>query len=285
MVNYREILRMTADGSYGVRQIKADAHCSYEKLRETQEAAKAKGIKWPLDDDVTNEELQEFLFPGKYKPLSIYQMPDFVYIHRELAKPGVTLMLLHEEYRNKCLAEGTTPYQYTQFCEKYRRWAKISKATMRIKHKPGDKAEVDWAGDTLPVYDPVTGDSVPGYLFVGALPCSFYTFVDLCENMLQESWQYCHINMYNYFGGVTRLLIPDNLKTGVKSNTRYETVLNRSYQEMAEHYDTAIVPARVEHPKDKALAEGTVKFASTWILAALRERKAGGTQRASVQKA
>ena len=137
-------------------------------------------------DICTNEELQEFLFPGKYTSLSIYQMPDFVYIHKELARTGVNLTLLHEEYTNKCLAEGTTPYRYTQFCDKYRRWAKVTKATMRIKHKPGDKTEVDWAGDTLPVYDPVTGDIDPGYLFVGVLPCSFYVFADLCENMQQE---------------------------------------------------------------------------------------------------
>ena len=211
MVNYREILRMTADGSYGIRQIKADAHCSYDKIRETQEAARAKGISWPLADDVTNEELQEFLFPGKYTSLSIYQMPDFAYIHKELARTGVNLTLLHEEYTNKCLAEGTTSYRYTQFCDKYRRWAKVTKATMRIKHKPGDKTEVDWAGDTLPIFDPVTGDADPGYLFVAALPCSFYVFAELCENMQQESWQPCHIHMYNYCGGVTRLLIPDNL--------------------------------------------------------------------------
>ena len=91
--------------------------------------------------------------------------------------------------------------------------------------------------------------------------------------MKLENWLLCHVHAYSYFGGVTRILIPDNLKTGVTRNTRYETVLNRSYQELAEHYDTAIVPARVEHPKDKALAEGTVKYASTWILAALRDRK------------
>lgn len=273
MVNYRKILQLDADENVSVRDLLTSAHCSYRSYTSTIEAAKAKGIKWPLDDDVTNEELQEFLFPGKYKPLSIYQMPDFVYIHRELAKPGVTLMLLHEEYMNKCNAEGTTPYQYTQFCEKYRRWAKVSKATMRIKHKPGDKTEVDWAGDTLPVYDPVTGDSVPGYLFVGALPCSFYIFADLCENMLQESWQYCHINMYNYFGGVTRLLIPDNLKTGVITNSRYDLVMNKSYQELAEYYDTAIVPCRVEAPNDKSHAEGSVRFAETWILAKLRNQK------------
>ena len=273
MVNYRKILQLDADENVSVRDLLTSAHCSYRSYTSTIEAAKAKGIKWPLDDDVTNEELQEFLFPGKYKPLSIYQMPDFVYIHKELAKPGVTLMLLHEEYRNRCHTEGTTPYQYTQFCEKYRRWAKVSKATMRIKHKPGDKTEVDWAGDTLPVYDPVTGDSVPGYLFVGALPCSFYIFADLCENMLQESWQYCHINMYNYFGGVTRLLIPDNLKTGVITNSRYDLVMNKSYQELAEYYDTAIVPCRVEAPNDKSHAEGSVRFAETWILARLRNQK------------
>ena len=273
MVNYRKILQLDADENVSVRDLLTSAHCSFRSYTSTIEAAKAKGIKWPLDDDVTNEELQELLFPGKYKPLSIYKMPDFVYIHKELAKPGVTLMLLHEEYMNKCNAEGTTPYQYTQFCEKYRRWAKISKATMRIKHKPGDKTEVDWAGDTLPVYDPVTGDSVPGYLFVGALPCSFYIFADLCENMLQESWQYCHINMYNYFGGVTRLLIPDNLKTGVITNSRYDLVMNKSYQELAEYYDTAIVPCRVESPNDKSHAEGGVRFAETWILAKLRNQK------------
>lgn len=272
MVNYREILRMSADG-YGIRQIKSDAHCSHDTIRATLEAAKEKGISWPLDDDVTNKELQELLFPGKYTSLPIYQEPDFVYIHKELARTGVNLTLLHEEYTNKCLTEGTTPYRYTQFCEKYRRWAKITKATMRIKHKPGDKTEVDWAGDTLPIYDPVTGESDPGYLFVAALPCSFYVFADLCENMQQENWQYCHINMYNYFGGVTRLLIPDNLKTGVVTNSRYDLIMNRSYQELAEYYDTAIVPCRIEAPNDKSHAEGSVRHAETWILAKLRDRK------------
>ena len=211
MVNYREILRLSADGNYSVRDILATAHCSYRSYNRTIDAAKAKGISWPLDDDVTNEELQAFLFPGQYAPLPIYAMPDFAYIHKELARTGVNLTLLHEEYKNKCLAEGTVPYRYTQFCELYRRWAKVTKATMRIKHKPGDKTEVDWAGDTLPIFDPITGESENGYLFVAALPCSTYVFADLREDMQQENWQYCHINMYEYFGGVTRLLIPDNL--------------------------------------------------------------------------
>ena len=133
--------------------------------------------------------------------------------------------------------------------------------------------EVDWAGQTLPIYDSVTGEVCPAYLFIAVLPCSGYTYAEVTADMKLENWLDCHIHTYEYFGGVTRLLIPDNLKTGVTKNTRYETVLNRSYQELAEYYGTAIVPARVEHPKDKSHAEGTVKFTSTWILAALRNER------------
>ena len=273
MVNYREILRLSADGNYSVRDILANAHCSYRSYNKTLDAAKAKGISWPLDDDITNEELQAILFPGQYASLQIYSMPDFAYIHKELARTGVNLTLLHEEYTNKCIVQGLTPYGYTQFCYLYRRWAKVTKATMRIKHKPGDKTEVDWAGDTLTIHEPLTGDSQKGYLFVAALPCSNFAYAELCQNMLQENWLNCHINMYNYYGGVTRLLVPDNLKNGVISNTRYDIIMNKSYQELAEYYSTAIVPCRVESPNDKSHAESSVNFAETWILAKLRNRK------------
>lgn len=130
--------------------------------------------------------------------------------------------------------------------------------------------QVDWAGDTLPIYDSVTGEITPAYLFIAVLPCSCYVYAEATADMKLENWLSYHVHAYEYIGGVTRLLIPDNLKTGITKNTRYETVLNRRYQELAEYYDTAIVPARVEHPKDKSLAEGSVTFASTWILAALR---------------
>ena len=119
------------------------------------------------------------------------------------------------------------PYQYTQFCNIYRAWAKKSKATMRIHHKPGDAMEVDWTGGTLPIKDPVTGETVPAYLFVGALPCSCYVYAELCSDMKSENWLLCHVHAYEYFGGVSRLTIPDNLRTGVLKNTRMDTVLNR----------------------------------------------------------
>ena len=123
------------------------------------------------------------------------------------------------------------------------------------------------------MYDPVTGEQSPTYLFIAALPCSYYTYAEACEDMKTENWLTCHVHAFNYFGGVTRLLIPDNCKTATVSNSQYETILNRSYQELAEYYGTAVVPARVRKPQDKSSAEACVRFAETWIIAALRNQK------------
>lgn len=144
---------------------------------------------------------------------------------------------------------------------------------MRIQHKPGDAIQVDWVGDTLPVYDPVTGEQSPAHLVVAVLPCSYYTYAEACEDMKTENWLNCHVHAFNYYGGVTRLLVPDNCKTATTSNTRYDTVLNRSYRELVEYYDTAVVPVRVRKPQDKSPSEASVCFAETWIIAALRDQK------------
>ena len=133
--------------------------------------------------------------------------------------------------------------------------------------------QVDWAGGTIPYFDSITGEEYKAYLFVAALPCSSYLYVEACTDMKQENWLMCHVHAYEYFGGVTRVLVPDNLKTGITANTRYETQLNESYRELAEYYGTAIVPARVRKPQDKGLVERSVGFSTTWITAALRERK------------
>ena len=272
MVNYLEILRLSSLG-YSQRTIESTAHCSRHTVRSVLQAAQASGIAWPLDKDITNANLEVLLFPAKHQNTGRYAEPDYAYIHRELAKPGVTLALLWEEYCRKCHEAGKTPYMSTQFGDKYRKWARVTKATMRIQHKPGDAIQVDWAGDTLPVYDPVTGEQSPAYLFVAVLPCSYYTYAEACEDMKTENWLNCHVHAFNYYGGVTRLLIPDNCKTATTSNTRYDTILNRSYQELAEYYGTAVVPARVRKPQDKSPAEASVRFAETWIIAALRDQK------------
>lgn len=272
MVDYREIMRLKSLG-YTQRQIAASVHSGRDTVSEVLSLAQEKGLAWPLDDTATNPVLLNILYPARQEAASLRKQPDYAYIHKELARPGVTLTLLWNEYCDQCRAEGTAPYMYTQFCDKYRHWTKLTKATMRIQHKPGEAMQVDWAGNTIPVHDPVTGEETKAYLFVAVLPCSCYAYVEACPSMQTECWIQCHVHAYQYFGGVTRLLIPDNLKTGVTSNTRYETVLNRSYSEMAEYYGTAVVPARVKHPQDKSLAEGTVRYASTQITAALRNQK------------
>lgn len=272
MIDYREILRLQSLGD-SQRSIAMKVQSSRNTVATVMKAAQAAGVSWPLDDSVSNEDISEILFPGKYATDSPYTAPDCEWIHQELAKTGVTLTLLWSEYCVRVRDSGGLPYMYTQFCEKYRRWARVTKATMRITHKPGDAMQVDWAGDPLYINDKYTGEETRAYVFVAVLPCSWKTYAEPCSDMKSENWLLCHVHAYNYFGGVPRLLIPDNTKTATVQNTRYETILNRSYQEMADYYGTAIVPARVRRPDDKAAAEGSVKFVSTWITAALRGRK------------
>jgi transposase len=195
----------------------------------------------------------------------------------------ITLQLLWFEYSYKCRESGEIPYQLTQFKKYYRDFALKTKATMHITRKPGELMEVDWAGQTAAVIDTDMGapvefcgfrqNSLDAYIFVAALPYSGYSYVEAFFSQDQECWTAAHVNAYNFFGGVTRILVPDNLKTGVEKHTRRELVLNRAYQEMAEHYSTAIIPTRVRAPKDKATVEGAVGIISTWILAAIRNQR------------
>jgi len=271
MVKYREILRLKSLG-YSQRQIAASVKNARDTVNEVCSLAEKRNLTWPLEPAMTDQALHTLLYPERTSQTGRKE-PDYQHIHNELAKDGVTLTLLWSEYCETCRAEGKIPYMTTQFCDKYRKWARLTKATMRIKHKPGNAIMVDWAGTTFDIYDAVTGEITVAYLFVSVLPCSCYAYVEPCLDMKSETWIACHVNMYAYFNGSTRLLIPDNLKTGVISNTRYDTILNKSYSEMAEYYGAAVVPTRVERPQDKSLVEGTVKHTSTWIIAALRNRK------------
>ena len=210
MVNYREILRLKNLG-YTQRQIAASVYSSRNTIREVLNAASRNNIKWPLDDSVTNEMLLATFYPDRLTATNPRKGPEYSYIHKELAKPGVNLSLLWSEYCENCHANSKTPYMYSQFCDKYRHWARITKATMRIKHKPGDVMQVDWADNTIPIYDSVTGETTEAYLFVAVLPCSCYVYAEPCEDMTSGKWISCHAHAYSYFGGVTRLLIPDNL--------------------------------------------------------------------------
>lgn len=268
MPDYKKILQLHVRG-----YSKTDIAAAVQSCRATVRDVLAKAgdrISELAASDLDNEQLLAILYPEKNNDEAAYVMPDCEKIHSELARKGVNMSLLWTEYQIRCRQDGTRPYMYSQYCDTYRKWALKNKATMRIHHKPGDAMEVDWAGGTLKITDPVTGNTRDAYLFAGVLPCSCYTYAELTRDMTTENFLLCHSHAYAYFGGVPRLLIPDNLKAGVTKNTRFETIIPRSYSELADFYDTAIVPARVKAPKDKSHAEGGVKFATTWILAALR---------------
>ena len=271
MTNYREIIRLHSLDFSNVA-ISNSLCCSRNKVSEVLQLAEQHSMGWPIPDALTNSDIEHLFYPNRGNNEGRI-LPDFEYIHSELAKPGVTLSLLWAEYCAKCEAEHTIPYQHTQFGDKYRAFAASKKATLRIKRKPGETMEVDWVGDTLKVHDIAAGSDVNAYVFVAVLPCSLYGYAEAFPDMKSNHWIEAHVHAYSFFGGVTRILVPDNLKTGVIKNTSTELILNRSYREMAEYYGTAIIPARPVKPKDKPNAEGTVKVLETWILAALRNQK------------
>ncbi|WP_026045757.1 IS21 family transposase [Paenisporosarcina sp. TG-14] len=271
MLKYREVLRLYAQ-NLSNRSIASSSGCSRNSVAEIISRANELQVSWPFDKDVNDEELQGILFPEKNKS-DIRKRPDCEYIHREMARSGVTLSLLWHEYVEACRNRLEIPYSYRQYCRFYHRFATVSKATMRIKRKPGEIMEVDWAGQTMFIKDQITGEMIPAYIFVAALPCSQYAYVEAFQSVSSENWISAHIHAFRHFGGVTRMIVPDNLKTGVVKASSTDPIINRTYQEMAEHYHTVIMPARVRHPKDKASVEGTVGIISTWIIASLRNEQ------------
>ena len=271
MTNYREILRLHSLG-LNKTEIASSCQCARNTVAATLQRAANCGLQWPLPEEMSDKQLSERLFPSSTsKP--VYKMPDYASVHKELQRSGVTLNLLWLEYCDQCRAAGEIPYQSTQFNKYYADYLAKVNATMHLNHKPGEVMQVDWAGDTAAVIDTDTGEIIPAYVFVATLPYSGYSYVEAFFSMNQESWTTAHVNAYKYFGGVTRIIQCDNLKTGVQKHGKDEVVLNKSYQELAEHYGTAILPARVRTPKDKAAVEGTVGIISTFILAALRNRQ------------
>ena len=271
MTNYREILRLRSLG-INHKQIAESMGVARQTVVTALQRATARGLDWQTAESLSDKEIADKLFPaGEGKPA--YKMPDYDYVHREMAKPGMTQQLLWFEYCDRCRETGEIPYQLTQFKTHYREHVAKTKATMHINRKPGETMEVDWAGQTAHIVDADMGEVLDAYVFVAALPYSGYAYAEAFLSQNQEAWTSAHVNAYQYFGGAARILVPDNLKTGVIKNTKSETVLNKSYQELAEHYGTAIIPARVRTPKDKATVEGTVGNVSSFILASIRNQR------------
>jgi len=269
----REILRLRYEPGLSVREIGRSLGISTGVVQNYLQGAQRAGLGWPLPEGLAEEGLHALLFPPGHEddPLSVRQraLPAMAEVHTEL-KSGkyVTLQLLWEEYRR----DQPGGYSYPQFCRYYRAWAKTTDPTIRQVYRAGEKMFVDWAGPTIPVTDPTTGQIWQTNLFVATLGCSNYTYAEAFAHRQLPSWIDGHVHSYEYFQGVPVLTVADNEKTGTTYPSRYEPGLNRTYQELGEWYQTALLPTRPRSPRDKAKVESAVLLAERWIIAALRHR-------------
>lgn len=271
-IKAKAILRLNDQGLSG-RAIARSLGIARQSVAEVLAASAAAGIAYPDVETKPDDEVYSMLFPGRGERESVYEQPDWARVHRELARVGVTLRILHGEYADECAAAGRPRMGYDRFCKQYAAYVARTGVTSRVEHKAGRTIEVDWAGKTMRIVDPVTGDVSKAYLFVAVLPFSRYAFVEPTLDMGQNAWLRCHVAMYEWFGGSTPRLVCDNLKTGVISHPRDgEVVLNDAYRSMAEHYSAAVIPGRVRRPKDKPSAENTVWHATMALAGAMRDR-------------
>lgn len=269
MTDFREILRLRSLG-LSQRQIASVVKASRHTVAKVLSQVDGLSVDWKKVSESTDAQCTQMLFPSS-DAVFLQPRPNIEYVHKELLRRGVTLKLLWEEYVAECHEKSVSPLQYSMFCRCYRETAGSAKATMNLQRKPAEKCEVDWAGTPIYLQDLSSGEVLNAYLFVAALPYSLYAYVEAFVSMKQEDWILAHTHMYAFFGGATRILVPDNLKTGVTKHPKHEDpILNPTYQEMAEYYSTAVLPARVRAPKDKAVVEGTVGNVTTQMIAKLR---------------
>ncbi len=269
-IKAKQILEAYNQGM-SMRSISTTLHASLHSVSDACNRAKAKGLRIERIKEMSDDEVYALLFPEKELANAVYAEVDYEYVTSELRRTGVTMRLLHEEYVDKCKADGTIPAGYTKFCTDYKGWRASRDYSDRIIHKPGVTVEVDWSGPTMAYIDRQSGQKITVYLFVATLPYSQYTYVEACPDMKQQTWIQCNVNMLKFFGGVPLRIKCDNLKTGVISHPREgEVILNDQYINFSEHYNVAILPAGVRKPKHKASVEGNVGNIATAIIARLR---------------
>lgn len=268
MRKIREILRLSWDCGRSAREIAQACGVSHTAVNDYLATARAAGLQPDQIEGMSDEEVVQKLTLYRQPQPSRRPEPDWNYIHREMQKPGVTLLLLWQEYKES-YPDG---WQRSQFCVLYRRWKNRMCLTMRQTHKAGEKMFVDYAGQTVPVLDPAGGEVRQAQVFVAVLGASSYTFSEASWNQRLPNWLTSHVHAFEYFGGVTKVVVPDNLKSGVTKTCRYEPEINPGYAELARHYGCVVLPARVRKPRDKAKVEVGVQVVERWVLAALRNR-------------
>jgi transposase len=269
MRQLRELLRLKYEAGLPHRAIAQACAVGLGTVTTYLQRAAAAGLQWPLPADLDDAQLEARLFTRPACPqASDRVIPDWSQLHQELKKPGVTLTLLWTEYR----AAHPSGYGYSQFCDRYRGWARTLKPSMRQVHRAGEKLFVDFSGKRPHVVDGRTGEQITVELFVGVLGASGLIYAEATRSQDLPCWVMAHVRMLEYFHGSSAIWVPDNLKSGVTTAHRYEPEINRTYAELARHYGAVVIPARVATPTDKPKVEVSVQIAQRWILAALRHR-------------
>jgi len=267
MRKIKEVLRLKWAHKLSNRKIAKSCIISRSTVADYLLRAKLAGLSWPLDPELDDAAIENLLFPVTDKSVPAEsRMPDMDYLYRELKRKSVTMQLLWYEYKQA----NPDGYQYSQFCNLYRQWVKKLDLTLRQEHQAGKKLFIDYAGQTVSIVDPKTGEITESQIFLATLGASNYTFAEASLSQELPSWIKSHVHAFEFFGGVAEILVPDNLKAGVTNPCRYEPDINPTYQDLAEHYGTTVIPARSRKPKDKAKVESAVFVAERWILAALR---------------
>src|SRR5512139_1086335 len=268
MRKIKEVLRLKWEKGFTNRTIARSVSIARSTVGQYLRRARDAGLGWPLPAELDEAELERRLFPpAPDAPPGSRLLPNWTEIHGELKRKGVTLFLLWEEYRQGN-PEG---YQYSWFCEQYRRWTGTLDLVMRQEHRAGEKLFVDYAGQTAPVIDPATGEIRDAQIFIAVLGASSYTYAEATWSQSLADWIGSHVRAFAFFGGVPELIVPDNLKSGISKACFYEPDLNPTYQDMARHYGCAVIPTRVRAPRDKAKVEVGVQVVERWILARLRK--------------
>jgi transposase len=266
MSKTRDILRLKYTTSLSVRDIGKATDTGKSTVSEIIKRAKDVNLIWPTT--LSDVELTTLLYPPK-ETVTKYPEPDMESVFKDMKSKKVSLTLLWDEYKQ----QNPDGLMYTQFCNRYRQFKQANKLTMHIEHKAGEEMQVDWAGSVIEYFVPNTKITEKAYIFVAVLPASNYTFVRAYKDMQMSEWINAHIEAYEYFGGVARITIPDNTKTAVIKPHRFEPILNKTYQEMATHYGTTILPARSLRPKDKGSVENGVGNITRQIIGSLRHQK------------
>jgi transposase len=266
MRKIKEVLRLRAMGQ-SPKAIAQSLGVGQNTVRRYVRRAEAAELGWPLPPELGDAALEALLFPPPPATGVARPVPDWAEVQRELRRKGVTLQLLWLEYK---AVHPETGYQYTQFCEHYHRWRDRLDPVLRQEHRAGEKTFVDYAGQTMPVVDPDTGEIREAQIFIGVLGASNLTFAEATWTQTLPDWIGSHVRMFAYVGGASAAIVPDNVRSGVTHACFYDPDINPTYQDLAVHYSTSVLPARPRRPRDKAKVESGVLVAERWILAPLR---------------